>query len=639
MRHRNLAQWLVLAIVLAATAGASQEPKVLPHPATVMDPPWLKSRQQAQLETVDQFSVFHGFRFTDKVLDSGIDFRHRITDDSGKYRQGVHYSHGNSVNVADVDGDGHYDVFFTNQVGANQLFRSQGDGTFTDITGGLSLPAPISVSAAFADIDNDGDPDVYVTTVREGNVLYENDGAGGFTDVAAASGLDYKGYSSAPIFFDYDRDGMLDVFLCNIGTYTTDVVMPSYHYDPDGTQTDYVYYVGYSDAFSGHLFPERYERSRLYHNLGDNRFADVSDTVGIDDVGWTGDATPLDANEDGWPDLYVMDMQGNDQYYENVGGTRFDDRTLDVFPRSPWGAMGIKVLDYDNDGHQDLFLTDMHSDMSEGIGPEREKLKSDIKYAADFLRSDGRSIFGNALLHSLGPDRFEEVSDELNIENYWPWGVSAGDLNADGFDDAMITGGMNYPWRYAVNTLLLNNRGEKFLDSEFILGIEPRRDGRTAKPWFELDCSGEDENHHLCEGQTGRVVVWGALASRSSAFFDLDEDGDLDIITNEFNAEPMVLISDLSSRTKIKYLMIRLVGSKSNRDGLGAMVSVEAGGQRYTKVHDGKSGYIAQSSYPLYFGLGSAAEVQRVEVRWPSGSTQEVAGPLAANQVLEVREP
>jgi len=627
-------------VAITLEVASSQEPQIIADPPEIIDPPWLESRGQAQLATTDQYEIFYQFNFSDQIVQSGIRFHNKIVDDSGKYWQPVHYDHGNGVAVADVDGDGLHDLYFVNQVGSNQLWKNQGDGTFTDMTetAGVGLAELIGVTSSFADIDNDGDPDLYVTTVREGNHLFENDGEGHFKDISAASGLDYKGYSSGAIFFDYNRDGALDLFLTNVGTYTSDTLMPATHYAPGLEAEEYDYYVGLSDAFSGHLFPARFERSLLFKNLGDKRFVDVTTEVKLEDTGWTGDATPIDANEDGWIDLYVLNMQGNDQYYENVQGQYFANKSREVFPKTPWGAMGVKAFDYNNDGHIDLYITDMHSDMSEKIGPEREKLKANVKHDDEFLRSGGNSIFGNAFYRNTGNGHFEEISDQIGAENYWPWGLSVGDLNADGYEDVFITSSMNSPWRYGVNSLLLNNKGSGFLDSEFILGVEPRRDGRTAKPWFELDCSNTDQHHRLCKDRSGHFVVWGALGSRSSVIFDLDGDGDLDIVTNEFNAEPMVLISDLSAKRDIRFLKVRLTGSQSNRDGLGAMIAVKAGGQTYTKVHDGQSGYLSQSLYPLYFGLGDATTVEQIEVRWPSGQIQTVPGPLEVNTLIEVRE-
>src|SRR5262249_3351412 len=159
-----------------------------------------------------------------------------------------------------VDGDGLPDVYFVNQLGKNALYKNLGNGTFKDITdaAGVGLGDRICVSAAFADIDNDGDQDLYVTSVRGGNVLFENDGHGHFKDITKQSGLGYVGHSSSAVFFDYDNDGLLDLFLVNVGKYTTEVKGRG------------GYYVAYEDAFQGHLHPERSERSILYHNLGGN---------------------------------------------------------------------------------------------------------------------------------------------------------------------------------------------------------------------------------------------------------------------------------------------------------------------------------------------------------------------------------
>ncbi|HWN41401.1 MAG TPA: CRTAC1 family protein, partial [Thermoanaerobaculia bacterium] len=347
-----------------------------------------------------------------------------------------------------------------------------------------------------------------------------------------------------------------------------------------------------------------------------------------------GDATIIDFNEDSWPDLYVPNMQGDNHYYENVQGKRFEDKTAQHFAKTPWGAMGIKAFDYDNDGRPDLYLTDMHSDMSQIVGVDKEKLKADMQWPDPFLQGGANNVFGNALYHNLGGGKFEEVSDPMGVENFWPWGLSSGDLNADGFQDLFVTASMNFPFRYAVNSLFLNDRGKVFRDSEFILGVEPRRDGRTHAFLTEMDCDGVDKPKTPCAGKTGKVKIMSTLGSRASAILDLEDDGDLDIVTNDLNSEPMVLVSNLSEKKKdLRWLKVKLRGTESNRDAIGARVRVKAGGQTWTQWNDGKSGYLSHSLMPLYFGLGDAAKVDSIEVLWPSGKTQTVQNPKVGTQI------
>jgi hypothetical protein len=598
-------------------------------PPELKDTAWLQGLKEAQVKSAASATVFHDFQFTDRQAESGITFRHRIVADAGKTYKPVHYDHGNGLAVADVDGDGLVDLYFVNQVGGSELWKNAGGGKFRNITAaaGVAVASKIGVSAAFADIDNDGDADLYVTTVRGGNVLFENDGKGRFRDISVASGVNYVGHSSSAVFFDYNRDGKLDLFLVNVGKYTTDTV----------GGVGYKYYIGFEDAFSGHLKPERSEESILYRNEGGNRFVNVSKQVGLQDTSWSGDASIVDVNDDGWPDLYVLNMQGSDEYYENDGGTRFIKKSREVFPRTSWGSMGIKVFDFNNDGRMDIFITDMHSDMSEEIGPERDKMKSAMQWPITF-RGDGKaSIWGNSFFLKEGPSKYREASDAINAENYCPWGPSVGDLNADGFDDTFIASGMNYPFRYMINPVRLNDRGQKFVDAEFVLGVEPRKNGVTM-PWFDLDATGRDKEHRDAAGAKGRVAIWGARGTRSAAMLDIDGDGDLDIVTSEFNTVPMVLVSNLSEKTKVHYVAVKLTGTTSNRNGLGAVVKVAAGGSTYTKVMDGNSGYLSHSLYPLYFGLGAAETVDRIEVVWPSGKTQTVQGPVKVNTTTEIRE-
>ncbi|HXZ34058.1 MAG TPA: CRTAC1 family protein [Terriglobales bacterium] len=595
----------------------------------------LPSRQKAQIEAAKQFKVFYQFQFTDKLKESGITFKYHAVDDITKHMRMGHYDHGSGVAVADVDGDGLYDIYFVNQVGGNELWKNLGGGKFRNITqeAGVGLADRISVGAAFADVDNDGNQDLFVTTVRGGNVLFKNDGRGHFSDITAEAGLGLVAHSSGAFFFDYDNDGLLDLLVCNVGKYT---------YDEKGPEGEYI---GIPNAFAGHLYPDRYEYPVLYKNLGHHRFKDVTAEVGLRPHGWCGDATFADVNGDGWPDIYFLNMQGHNHYYENEGGKQFVEKTDEYFPKTPWGAMGIKFFDFDNDGRMDLFIVDMHSDMSQEPGPENEKLKSTITWTDAYIQGTKSDyIWGNALYHKLSNGKFEEVSDRLGVETYWPWGPSVADVNADGWQDIFIASGMSYPYRYGINSLLLNQHGEKFVDAEFVLGIEPRKSLYT--PWFEIDCSDPQErqaqeklNSKVCVGQGGKSLIMAPRSSRSSVIFDLDNDGDLDIVTNDFNSEPQVLVSNLAQKKPIHWIKINLIGTVSNRNGLGATVWVRAGGQTQTQYNDGKSGYLAQSVLPLYFGLGEADKVDRIEVDWPSGRKQVLTSGLGENQTLLITEP
>jgi cytochrome oxidase Cu insertion factor (SCO1/SenC/PrrC family) len=611
---------------LSAVARETPRQRVL-VPPDADKPAWLGPRGQQQVAAAASVAAPHDFAFHDRVGLSGITFRHRRSQDADKFP--VHYDHGTAVATADVDGDGLQDLFFVNQVGPNALFRNLGGGRFEDITGGSAVAVGdrSCVAAAFADVDNDGDPDLFVTSVRQGNLLFRNDGKGHFTDATAGSGLDdSRGHASGAVFFDYDGDGLLDLFVTNVGRYTSD------------EKRDDGLYVGLKDAFAGHLHPDRSEPSHLYHNLGGGKFANVDEPSGLKHSAWSGDATAFDYDDDGRPDLYVLSMQGHDDVWHNVGGGRFAKTSREVFPATPWGSMGVKVLDWNGDGRLDVYVTDMHTDMSTLLAPEEEKRKHDPKtmFPANWLATDLNHVLGNALFLNLGGGKYAEVSDAANAETGWPWGVSAGDLNADGWPDLFVTGGMNYPFRYGTNSVLLNEGGKRFVDAEFVLGVEPRK--RLLVPWYELDCGGADASHEQCKGRTGRIDVWGVRGTRSSVLLDVDGDGDLDVVTNEFGDTPQVLFSDLAEKRPPRFVTVRLVGKRSNRDGIGAVVTVVSGGRAQVQPNDGKSGYLAQSVMPLYFGLGEATAADSVRVRWPSGQTQTVAGPLPSGTAVVVTE-
>ncbi len=623
MPHRS---FLFVLIGLFTVAALAQESTTFVFPSPDTGELALAQRRNAQLAAGADLAARHDFAFEDRIEQSGITFVHRAVDDSGKLYRAVHYDHGNALAVADVDGDGLLDLYFVNQRGSNELWRNLGQMRFEDITesAGVGLADRIGVAASFADIDNDGDADLFVTSVRGGNALFENGGSGRFHEITAESGLAYVGHSSGAVFIDYDLDGLLDLLVTNVGQYTLD------------EQGNGGYYVGMEDAFEGHLYPDRSEASRLYRNVGGNRFVDVTEQAGLADLGWNGDAALVDLDGNAIPDLYVLNMQGDDHYLINDGAGHFTDNTFDHFPKTPYGAMGIGAFDFDNDGDQDLLITDMHSDMNAALEPDNEQIKQRLRYAYQ----DGfRHLMGNAFYRNDGAEGFSEMSDTLGLENYWPWGISVEDINADGWTDVFIASSMNYPFRYQINSMLLNKTGTGFAAAEFILGIEPRRDGRIRQPVFELDCgSAEDRTHVHCEGRSDHIVVLGTLGTRTSAIVDLDNDGDLDIVTGEFNAAPQLLVSDLADRHAIHWLQVRLAGSAANRDGLGSTVVVETASGRQTQTHDGKSGYLTQSSIPLYFGLGDDSSIDSITVTWPGGQVQVIDGPVEPNQTIVIEQ-
>lgn len=609
----------------------------------------LEGNKLKQIEAAKVWKCFHDFQFSERYDESGVRFEHHSVDDAAKNYKAVHYDHGNGLAVADVDSDGRLDIYFVNQIGGNQLWRNLGHGKFENITAsaGVGLDDKICVAASFADMDNDGLPDLLVTTVRMGNFLFKNLGHGKFKDITLGSGLGPSRaaparHSSGAVFFDFNNDGLLDLFVTNVGIYTTN----------DKGRGGF--YLGRRDAFQGWRFQARGEQSTLYQNLGGGKFKDVSREMNLEHRGWSGDATFCDLNEDEYPDLYVLSMSGEDRYYENDHGKRFLEKTAAYFPKTPWGSMGVKFFDFNQDGLMDLFVTDMHSDMTgvqikageKNYSAGFEKQKSEgwcsIEWSAENLARATNCIMGNAFYQNQGHRAFIEVSDKIGAETYWPWGISVADLNADGYEDVFVSAGMGYPLRYAINSLLLNEGGQRFVDSEFVLGVEPRKSNRIEKEFFTLDCSGEDKNNPLCRDKTGLVTVMGSTSSRSSVALDLDDDGDLDIVTNEWNDHPQVLISNLSDKKQIHYLKIMLIGTVSNRDGLGATVKVQVarpdGPKTYTRYHDGKSGYLSQSSMPLYFGLDDALKVARIDVLWPSGKRQMLTEGIPTNTLLTITE-
>jgi hypothetical protein len=542
------------------------------------------------------------------------------------------YDHGCGLAVADFDGDGHDDIYFCNQLGPNALYRNNGDGTFTDVAAqaGVALGDRVCVAATWVDYDNDGRPDLFVTSTRGGNVLFRNLGNGKFQDVTKAAGLTHVGHSQAALFFDFDNDGHLDLLLTNTAEWTSE--------DYDKTAR---YFVGKGDRGLGQVVQSPKEYNILYRNNGNGTFTDVTARAGLRGRGWAGDAIAFDYNGDGRLDVLITSMFGRAQLYRNNGDGTFTDVTLEVLGRTPWGGMGARVFDFNNDGRLDLFIVDMHSDMWMGAdfkhtslplarkyettkfryynGPYAEQKPSlivsekELGQQIDFKHEE--CLFGNACYRNEGNGKFTEVSDAAGLETFWPWGIAAGDFDNDGWEDLFLPAGMGYPFYYWPNSLLINQHDGTFRDRAEECGVEPPPRGIFLP--------------HAIHGQ--RAV----RSSRCAATGDFDGDGRLEIVVNNFNDQPYYF-KNVAPRKN--YVAFRLRGTRSNRDAIGAVVRLYQGGKVLTRQVQATSGYLAQSSRTLHFGLGDQAAIERVEITWPSGQTQRLTD-VAINTRHDVVEP
>ncbi|MGA2131559.1 MAG: CRTAC1 family protein [Bryobacteraceae bacterium] len=518
--------------------------------------------------------------FTDVTAQAGIKFVHNSGRAGKKW---LPETVGSGVAWLDADGDGWPDLLFINgkdwtphsRKSFPALYRNNHNGTFTDITIGSGLDVEMyGMGVAVGDFDNDGLDDVYITAL-DGDRLFHNEGHGKFRDVTKTAGINNVSFGTSAAWLDYDRDGKLDLFVANYVQWTA---KGDIWCSLDGSTKSY-------------CTPESYKgtSSKLYHNLGNGKFEDVSQKAGIGDpLSKSLGVTVLDYNGDGWPDLFVSnDTQPNKLYRNNRNGT-FSEEGMpagvafgeDGVAR---GAMGVDSADYDHSGRPHLLVGNFSNQMlalyhNEGTGL--------------FVDQAPSSTVGRASLLTL------------------TFGAFFFDYDLDGYPDI-----------FAANGHIEEEIGR----------VQPKVQYKEPPLLFHNLGKGHFDN---VTAQMGRAFNRPVVA-RGAAYADYDHDGDLDIVVTTNDGPAYLFRNEGGNRNN--WLSIRLVGRKSNRDGIGAVVRVTSkSGKQWNMVRSGSS-YCSQSDLALTFGLGADAEVQAIEIEWPSGQKQKLAG-AAANQFLTIDE-
>jgi tetratricopeptide (TPR) repeat protein/thiol-disulfide isomerase/thioredoxin len=535
------------------------------------------------------------------------------------------YGH-NGVSVADIDDDGFDDLYVCQPAGLpNRLYRNRGDGTFEDITeaSGLGI-LENSACALFADFDNDGRQDVVVVRA-DGPLLFLNEGGGKFRRKADAFQFanPAQGTFTGAAVADYDRDGWLDIYFCLYAYY-------------QGTG-QYNYPVPYHDANNG---PPNF----MMRNNRDGTFRDVTAESGLDKnntrysfgCGWG------DFNRDGWPDLYVVNDFGRKNLYRNNGDGTFTDVAKEADVEDIGAGMSVGWLDYDNDGVEDLYVADMWTAAGERVSGQ-EIFKKD---APEEVRALYRKhAMGNSLFHN-GGGAFQDRTNSAGVGmGRWSWASDAFDFDHDGFADLYIANGMvsgtsrqdlnSFFWRQVVAKSPNQARPSQDYEQGWsAINDLIRSDGTWSG--FERNVFYANNREGTFSDVSGAVGMDFAEDGRAFALADFDHDGRQEVFLKNRNGPQLRVLKNVIENLPPS-IAFCLCGSKSNRDAIGAAVTVETELGRQTRMLQAGSGFLSQHSKEVFFGLGEAKGPVRSSIRWPSGHVQEIQG-LPQNHRVWVEE-
>lgn len=504
---------------------------------------------------------------------------------------------GAAVAAADFDNNGLVDVFVSSS-GRNStchLFRNNGDGTFTDIAeqaGVADLNREGGVmDAVWGDFDNDGWPDLYIVKWSVPNRLFKNNRNGTFTDVTETSGTGDTGNGNAAIWFDYNNDGLLDLY---VGNYFPPVDLWHLH-------TTKIMQDDFEKARNG-------GRNVLYRNNGDGTFTNVAPELGVDDSGWTLDVGACDLFNTGQMDLYLANDFGQDMIYKNNGDGTFTNVTSHALPIDTRKGMSVDFADLDGDGYPDI-------------------------YVANITRA-GYLVEGNFLWHNNSNGTFTDYAMNLGVSNGgWGWGAKFVDLDNDGEMEIValngfVSAGPNDYW-FQLGTMATtpgiiveDARNWPAIGNSSISGYEPSRLFVKQGSAY-VDIAQKAGLNDLYDG-------------RGLCIADYDNDGLPELFVANQGAPFLAYKNQPDKRNH--WIGLRLIGNgKSNRDAIGARVTVSAGKRRWVKWVDPGSGFASQSDRRLIFGLGSLTNIDHIEIRWPDGRI-ESPPPLQIDRYHTLKE-